>query len=162
MDIDPLGVMMIKHFEGFVDHVYGPPADVPTIGYGTTMGAGVFKAMPEHCTEAEAELWLIEDCNKNGGPAIEAAAAAGRRLLNRNEIAALFSLGYNLGWGIFEPIHTVGHLLRSAGATITEIADSFTLYDDPGTEFTQGLLTRREVEKATFLRRVGAPNPGGI
>lgn len=146
------GLKLIERFEGFRAKRYQNPGDVPTIGYGTTAGAGVVEPLPEECTEVEAEHWLELYVNRSIIPALEAALSKGERKWNQNQIDAACSLAYNLGAGIFLPSHTIGQLIRDPHSTKQRIADAFLLYDDPGTIYEKGLLTRREQERALFER----------
>jgi GH24 family phage-related lysozyme (muramidase) len=146
------GLHFIEHFEGFRADRYQNPGDVPTIGYGTTAGAGVVDPLPETCTETEAEHWLEMYVNRSVIPSIEAALTAGHRVWNQNQIDAACSFGYNLGAGIFQVTHTIGQMIRDHGRTHKQIGNAFLLYDDPGTIYQNGLLTRREAERALFDR----------
>ena len=89
MVIGPQGLALIKHFEGFVPHRYQNAGDVPTIGYGTTAGAGVVNPLPETCTEEQATVWLEEYVNRAVIPAIHAAAEQGAKHFTQAQIDAL-------------------------------------------------------------------------
>lgn len=146
------GLKFTEEFEGFRSSRYQNPGDVPTIGYGTTAGADVVEPLPEKCTQVEAERWLELDMQRSIIPAIEAACVAGDRDFGQNEVDACCDIGYNLGAGIFLPTHTLGHMIRNRSYTRADIAQAFLLYDDKGTIYFNGLLRRREADKALFER----------
>lgn len=146
------GLKLIEQFEGFSATLYNDPVGVPTIGYGTTAGAGVVEPLPETCTQTEAEHWLELYVNRAVIPAIEAATKAGDRTFNQNAVDACCSLGYNLGAGIFSDDHTIGYHIRHHQYTHKRIGQDFLLYEYAGTEKLAGLVTRREAERALFDR----------
>lgn len=152
--ISKSGLLLIERFEGFRDTQYRDAVGVATIGYGTTAGAGVVSPLPETCTQAEAELWLQRYVNRDIIPAIEQATEAGRRVFNQNEVDACCSLGYNLGAGVFGPHYTIGSHIRNHKFTHRRIGNDFLLYEYAGGERLDGLVTRREAERALFDRPV--------
>ena len=150
------GLNLIKHFEGFRADLYRDPIGVPTIGYGTTLGAGVVDPLPETCTEAQAEIWLREYVDRNVIPALERATEAGERVFNQNSVDACCSLAYNLGYGIFGDNWTIGFHIRHHEYTHERIGQDFLLYEYADGQRLAGLVTRREAERALFDR----PEPG--
>lgn len=154
MQIGPYGLKFIEYFEGFRSHQYLDVGGVPTIGFGTTAGAGVIDPLPETCTIEQAVQWLKEYVDKSVVPSIEATGAG--HYLNENQVDALCSLGYNLGAGIFNEDHTIGYDLRHNRG---KVPNDFLLYEYDGTMRLAGLVTRREAERALYDRKMGAPNP---
>lgn len=152
--ISETGLALIEHFEGFRAAQYRDAVGVATIGYGTTVAAGVVSPLPQTCTHLEAEEWLAEYVNRDVIPAIEAATEAGDRVFNQNEVDACCSLGYNLGAGIFQSTHTIGMHIRNHEYTHRRIGQDFLLYESAGGRVCWGLVTRRETERALFDRPV--------
>jgi lysozyme len=153
MNIGPRGLRLIEHFEGFRATRYLDSGGVPTIGYGTTAAAGVIEPLPERCTPEEATRWLTEYIARDVEPAIRNAAKDRPWPLTQNQFDALCSLGYNLGAGIFQATHTIGHHLRD-NAYGHVISGDFLLYEyGQGGDKLAGLVTRREAERALFERK---------
>ena len=89
-------VDLIKHFEGFRANAYLCPANVPTIGYGSTVWADGKKVkLGEVISMATAEKLLLDDLEKRS------KVLEGLKL-NQNQFDALISLVYNLGAGAFK------------------------------------------------------------
>lgn len=152
MEIGPVGLHFIEQFEGFRAEQYKDVVGVPTIGFGTTAGAGVVEPLPEKCTIQQAVTWLKAYIDKDVVPAIEATGYnQAPTHLNENQVDALCSLGYNLGAGIFEDTHTIGWDLRHH-APLAKISNDFLLYEYAGSIKLAGLVTRREAERALFDR----------
>ena len=156
MKIGPVGLDLIKRYEGFSAKAYLDPVGVWTIGYGTTHGAGVNVYNGMTCTVAQATEWLEAYVNRDVVPAIAAAQQARlkshgwRTSFNENQVDALCSFGYNLGPGVFLPGSTVGYHIR-AGYTKRRIASDLLLYDHAGGQVLPGLLARRQAERNLFL-----------
>lgn len=146
------GLRFIEAFEGFSASIYVDVTGTPTIGYGTTVAAGVVNPLPDTCTEAEAERWLDEYIQRSVVPALVAACVAGGREFDQDAVDACCSLGYNLGAGIFGNGHTIGYYIRHHQYTHAEIGNAFLLYEYAGNEKLVGLITRREAERALFDR----------
>lgn len=152
MEISSNGLHLIELFEGFVDHKYQDPTGVWTIGYGTTLAAGVVDPLPATCTQAEAEGWLKAYVQKAVVPAIEATKAK----LNQNQFDALCSFGYNLGAGIFGNSSAIGVDLRDGN--LAAASRVMPLYDMAGGKVLPGLKNRRLAEQKLFNTPV-APKP---
>ena len=84
---------LIKKFEGFQSKAYKCPANIPTIGYGSTMWTnGVKVKMGDVITEHDAENLLFwEVANKS--------KAIGVINVSQSKFDALVSFAYNLGIG---------------------------------------------------------------
>lgn len=148
------GLRLIEQFEGFRAEQYKDAVGVPTIGFGTTAGAGVVNPLPETCTILEARHWLGLYVNRYVIPAIENATAEGGRTFNQNQMDACCSLGYNLGEGIFNAAHTIGLHIRNHKYTHRRIGNDFLLYEYADGTKLAGLVTRREAERALFDRPI--------
>jgi lysozyme len=144
MNISSAGLKIIEEFEGFRSAAYRDSVGVWTIGYGTTLGAGVVSPLPTKCTQAQAQAWLSAYVNREVAPAINRTGAK----LNQNQFDALCSLGYNLGAGCFGSSWAVGNDLR-AGNLVAVSAD-FSHYVYAAGVFLQGLANRRALERKLF------------
>lgn len=143
------GLNFIKKYEGFSSHIYGPPQDVRTIGYGTTESD--VNPLPTYITEKDAARRLERKVDEKYYPAVAKALAP----LNpsQNMIDAACSFAYNLGEGAFEGAHGFETLTRAIKAkSRAQIAEAFLLYDSPGTVFHAGLAARRKAERKLFLK----------
>lgn len=93
MAINKASLDLIKHFEGFRATCYLCPANVPTIGYGTTKGLTRADVGKKTITEAEATKLLMSDVKQ-----FEAAVDRYvRGPMTDNQRGALVSFVYNLG-----------------------------------------------------------------
>jgi lysozyme len=139
--IGPPGLAIIKSCEKLRLRAYLPtPNDVPTIGYGHTEGV----KMGDVCTAAQAEKWLIEDCD-----AAEICVNGRVKLpITDNQFDALVSLVFNIGINAFAS-STLLRKLNSgdyAGA-----AAEFKRWRFQKGEELAGLVKRRERERKLFL-----------
>ena len=94
------GVDLVKSFEGFHKKPYKCPANVWTIGYGTTFYPENDKRVTEFdpvCNKTQAEFWLRYELCKAEGVVMRNTKV----YLNDNQRAALASFVYNLGSGAF-------------------------------------------------------------
>jgi lysozyme len=99
MTISPLGVQLIKHFESYFDTAYLCPAEVWTIGWGTTVypdGKPVRKG--ETCTREQADAWLEFDLTQFSA---KVASLTEGVELTAPQFDALVSFTYNLGYHAF-------------------------------------------------------------
>ena len=86
-------VDLIKHFEGFRANAYLCPANIPTIGYGSTSwGNGQKVKMGEVVSMTTAEKLLLVDLEKRSKFLQDLK-------VNQNQFDALISFVYNLGVG---------------------------------------------------------------
>lgn len=133
------GLDLIKQFEGLKLTAYLCPANVWTIGYGTTKG--VTKGMT--ITAQRAEELLREDV-----AAFERGVSAAVRVpLEQHEFDALVSFAYNVGLGAFRT-STLLRLLNAgdkAGA-----AKQFDRWNKAAGKPLAGLTRRRAAERKLF------------
>lgn len=142
--IPPAAVVVVKKWEGFRHQAYLCPANVWTVGYGTTRlpGGRPVKA-GDTMTAAEADEALRHDMRRF-------ASAVDRLItvpLAEHERAALISFAYNVGDGALER-STLRRKLNAgdrAGA-----AAEFSRWNRAGGKTLSGLVRRRADEEALF------------
>lgn len=133
------GLALIKHFEGCKLSAYKCPANVWTIGYGST-GSHVKPGM--QITEQEAEKLLREDLSR-----FEKAVAEDAPNATQNQFDAMVSLAFNIGIAGFRR-SSVRRLHRAGdhqGA-----AKAFLMWSKAGGKTLRGLVRRREAEAALY------------
>lgn len=150
MNISPLGIAVIQHFEDYVDKAYRRfPHEPWTCGWGHT---GVDVTEGTTCTPAQALQWLMEDV------AVEEAGVRHdvKVPLTQHQFDALVSLAYNAGSVVLE--HRSGevwvestllHFLNTG--QLVHAAEQFLAWDHISGVENKGLERRRELEKALFL-----------
>lgn len=151
--INKAGIDLICHFEGLYLKSYLDPVGIATIGYGTIRyPSGDKVKLGQSCTKEQAVEWLMYEVN-------EKALKIGRYfssigfIPNENEFSALVSFVYNLGEGtILQPGRTMGNAIRAHSRV--RIASSFLVYNKAGGKVLNGLVRRRDAERALFLKPV--------
>lgn len=144
-------IALIKHFEGFSAAPYEDAAGVWTVGYGHTRG--VTPNTPP-IGEARAELLLEQDVAEAEG-AVQRAVLA---VLNDNQFSALVSLCFNIGPGAFRRSTLA---MRLNAGDYAGAANEFPRWRYAGGKVLEGLVKRREAEKALFLRPIENRAQGG-
>lgn len=147
--INKEGVALVKYFEGFSATPYLCPADVWTIGYGTTIypdGTYVAQGDPAISKEKAIE-YLVHEL-------IETCKAVSRLVsvpVNQNQYSALVSLTYNIGQGNFRSSTLRSKLNRGdyLGAH-----GEFWKWRRGGGVILPGLVKRREMSASLFNRKV--------
>ena len=154
LKINQAGVDLIKNCEGLhkkcgekngepLVTTYYCPANVLTIGYGTT-GSKVRQGM--QITESEAEQFLRED--------VEKFEQAVKRLvkveLNDNEFSALVSFAYNCGEGNLASSSALKRLNQGDKAGCVE---ALQWWNKGGGKVLPGLVKRRKAEGDLFLSK---------
>lgn len=140
MKISQRGIELVKEFEGLYLTAYRCPAGVWTIGYGHT-GGGV---QPGDVITAErAEELLREDMATS-----ERAVIKYDRIYhwNQNQFDALTSFAFNVG--------SIDQLTAHGTRSIATIADKLLLYNKAAGKVMNGLVRRREAERALFIQPV--------
>lgn len=133
------GLDLIKSFEGLRLSAYRCPADIPTIGYGTTSGV----KMGDTITKERAEELLREDVKRFEAQVFRLVKVP----LSQGQFDALVSFVYNLGAGNLSN-STLLRLLNAgdyAGA-----AAQFDRWTKAGGKVLPGLVRRRAAERALF------------
>lgn len=141
MKIGSKGLELIKQFEGLKLTSYLCPANVWTIGYGST-GPHVKEGMT--ITEQEAEDLLKEDINKFE----ECVNQAVEVDLTQEEFDALVSFSFNVGCVAFMG-STLLRLLNAGNKQAA--AQQFPRWNKAAGKVLAGLTRRREAEKALYL-----------
>ncbi len=147
MNTSSNGTSLIKEFEGFMASAYLCPADVWTIGIGTTVypnGTKVKKG--DKCTQEQAMEYLQHDLRSFEKTVNDSVKAP----LTQNQFDALVSLAYNIGSTAFKN----STLLKKLNAKdYLGAADQFLVWNKGGGKVLKGLVRRREVERALFLKK---------
>jgi lysozyme len=148
MNISPLGIELIKHFEGLYLKAYKCPAGVWTIGYGhtgLTHQDGTVKA-GRKITNAEAKELLIHDINKFA-PSVEKLVKVP---LKQQEFDALVSFHFNTGSLGRSTLLKKLNQMDKGGAAL-----EFLRWTRGGGKVLPGLVRRRKAEQYLF-------NTGGL
>jgi GH24 family phage-related lysozyme (muramidase) len=149
MTLSQRGLDLIKKFEGLRLTAYKCAAGVDTIGYGHT-GSDVKPGM--RITEEEAEKLLWRDTES----AQQAVHSFVNIKLNQNEYDALVSFVFNIGPTAF--VNSTLLKLLNHGADRKVVAAEFDRWVKAGSDKpVQGLVRRREAEKALFLEKIKHP-----
>lgn len=145
MNLSPLGVALIKHFEQYRDKAYRRfPHEPWTCGYGHTRGV----TETTTCTPVVATQWILEDVAE-ASTVVRVLSGA----LTQHQFDALVSLAYNIGIGNFGKAEELHHaVLLKQWADAGEL---FLRFDHVDGVENVGLKSRRELEKALFLDGVG-------
>jgi len=140
MKTSPEGIALIKKFEGCRLTAYQDSVGVWTIGYGSTKD--IKKGM--RISHIQAEKFLVDDLD-------EAEGAVSRLVevdINQNEFDALVSFAFNLGGGALSKSTLLKNL--NAGDK-SGASDEFPRWVYAGGEILDGLVRRRNAERAMFL-----------
>ena len=145
MKINRAGIELIKRWESCRLTAYKDIVGVLTIGYGHTSMAGppeVYAGMK--ITQTQAEEILAIDLFKYEWAVVKALD----HIPNQNQFAAMTSLCYNIGQAGF----TRSTVCKAFNAgKVAQSADAFRLWNKAGGKVVNGLVRRREAERALFL-----------
>lgn len=146
MQISYNGIQFLKQWEGFKADAYKDTGGVWTIGYGTIRWNGRPVEQGMKMSEKEAELALQAD--------LAWAQTAVNKLvkypLTQNMFDALVSFVYNVGESAFSR-STLLRLLNQG--QVADAAKQFERWKFDNGKVIQGLLNRREAERALFERK---------
>lgn len=143
MNLSARGLRLIQAHEGLRLDAYRCPADVPTIGYGSTRGV----QMGDSITEAQATELLMADIERFEDGVDRYVEVP----LNQNQYDALVSFAFNLGVGALRD----STLLQKLNAKDYQgAADEFPRWVNAGGRELAGLVKRRAAERALFLEPV--------
>lgn len=140
--INAEGMALVEQFEGLDLHAYLDSVKVPTIAWGRIQyDDGSKVKMGDTCTRAQADRWLMEDLEKDGGQYVRKHFSS----LNDDQYAALVSFTYNRGAGRLSQLVNMGHSLEA-------VAENMLHFDYAGSETNHllGLERRRRAEQALF------------
>lgn len=141
--LNKASIDLIKSFEGLKLQAYLCPANVPTIGYGTTKGLTRADVGRKTITEPEATRLLLEDVARFE----KAVDKLVKVKLTENQRGALVSFTYNLGEGNFGS----STLLKKVNAGDFKAAKSeFAKWDKASGKVLAGLTRRRAAEALLF------------
>ena len=132
-------ISFIAGFEGFREKAYDDYGQL-TIGFGTPASS-----KDQTITREEAMKELSKEVMKARTVVLEAAKEFGYDWSD-NQIDALTSFSYNLGLGALD------QLTANGSRSNTEISERMLLYVNAGGERLPGLVTRRAMEQAIFIR----------
>ncbi len=139
MQTSQRGIDLIKRFEGLRLSAYKCPADVWTIGYGTTAGVKPGQTI----TKERAEELLREDVERFEAQVLRLVKVP----LTQGQHDALVSFVYNLGAGNLSN-STLLRLLNSGD--YKGAAAQFDRWTKAGGKELPGLVKRRAAERALF------------
>ncbi|MBU0792304.1 MAG: lysozyme [Gammaproteobacteria bacterium] len=139
MNTSQKGLDLIKSFEGLRLSAYRCPADIPTIGYGTTAGV----KMGDTITKERAEKLLRDDVKRFEGYVDRLVKVP----MTQGQYDALVALIYNIGVGAFER----STLLKRVNAGQHALAAAeFDRWVYAGGKKLNGLIKRRAAERALY------------
>lgn len=145
MIISPLGIQLVKHFEGLYLTAYQCPAGIWTIGYGHTglkhNDGTVMKG--RKITAEQAEMLLGFDLNTKYGPAVQKMLTVP---VQQHELDALVSFHFNTGSLAKSTLLKKLNAGDRAGA-----AEEFLRWTRAAGKVLPGLLRRRRAERHMFL-----------
>lgn len=139
MKTSPVGVALIKEFEGFRPTAYKCPAGVWTLGYGQTEGVNEGST----CTYEEAEKTLLASIAWR-----EASVNKHVKVpLKQNQFDALVSFVYNVGAGAFSNSTL---LFKLNNGDFAGAAAEFDKWAKAKHKVLPGLVARRTAERKMF------------
>lgn len=137
--ISAKGLDLIKRSEGLRLNAYRCPANVPTIGYGST---GPHVRMGMTITEAEAERLLRDDVDRFERAVERLAPGA-----TQGQFDSLVSLSFNIGEAAFERSTL---LAKHRAGDFAGAEAQFARWNKGGGRVLPGLVTRRAAEAALY------------
>jgi lysozyme len=142
----PLSQAVMHHFEGCKLHAYQCPAGVWTIGYGDT-GPHVHSGLV--WSRHQAEMAFSARLAHEFEPGV--SAAIGDAPTTPAQFGAMVCLAYNIGVGAFRKSSVCRHHVAGDHA---KAAAAFMSWTKAGGRVLQGLVRRREVERALYEGRL--------
>lgn len=157
--INKTALDLIKEFEGFRASAYKDPVGIWTIGYGTTAaaGVGIVPVAGMKITEAQASGYLDAAVTKFA----HQVTSKIKRPITPNQFGAFVSLAYNIGPGAFAKSSA---LRKFNAGDIQGAADAILMWNKAGGKVMNGLVRRRQAERALFLKTSipGAPESAAV
>lgn len=139
MRVSDAGLQLIREAEGLRLSAYLCPADVWTIGYGTTRGVKAGQTI----SKPKAEELLSEDVREFERAVLDAIQVP----VTQGQFDALVSLAYNIGAARFRSSTLLKLLNQSRYA---DAAAQFPRWNRGGGRVLPGLTKRRAAERALF------------
>jgi lysozyme len=139
---------LIKKFEGFKSHPYLCPANVATIGYGSTRYAnGVKVTLSDNAITELQAIELLKDTLKQYELAVDSYC---RDDINQNQFDALVDFCYNCGANNLKS----STLLKKVNANPNDITIGleFAKWNKGGGKILNGLVKRRAAESELYFR----------
>jgi lysozyme len=137
-----LATNIIKEFEGFSSKPYLCPANVPTIGYGSTMYKnGERVTMDDTEITEEQATEMLMDTIKSVEKQVKKVLTV---KLKPHQMAALVSFTYNVGIGNFSNSTLLAWV--NSNPDFPRIPEQFRRWNKGGGKVLQGLVRRREEE----------------
>ena len=150
MKAHELAADIIKRFEGYSSKPYLCPANIPTIGYGSTMytnGTRVTMSDAEITEEQATEMLTqtIKGIDKQLKNVLTVKLPA-------NKLAALISFTYNVGIGNFAKSTLLAWV--NSNPNFDRIPEQFRRWNKGGGKVLKGLINRREAEVSLWIGEV--------
>jgi len=147
MKISKKGIDLIKKYEGFRNHPYLCPADVPTIGYGTTVYPDGTKVTlddpPITMLDAIQILYtMVERFEKGVNSLVKVE-------LKQEQFDALVSFAYNVGLGAFGDSTLLKRVNNDPDDQ--DIKYQFSRWNKAGSQVLKGLKKRRNEESWLYF-----------
>ena len=140
-------INLIKKYEGFRAKPYLCPADVPTIGYGSTFYANGTKVrlIDPPISEKEASELLLEVVSDFAREVDKMVSG-----VTQNQFDALVSFAYNVGLGALKSSTLLKRV--KADPCDPDIAYQFSRWNKSGGKVLNGLTKRRKEEAELYFR----------
>jgi lysozyme len=138
----------IQQFEGLKLKAYKDSVGIWTIGFGNIFNLDTGNPIKEgdEITQETAERWLKIEVDNLQAKMKKVITVP----LTDNQLTAITSLAYNIGFGAFKR-STLLRLLN-AGASKEEVAKQFLRWNKAGGKEVKGLTNRRQAESNLFLK----------
>lgn len=142
-----VGIYLISSFEDTKLKAYDDGIGVWTIGIGTTIYPNGMKVKKgDTCTLEQAKSYFANDLKRFEKTVNDSVKVD----LTQNQFDALVSLTYNIGSTAFKN----STLLKKLNAKdFTGAADQFLVWNKGGGKVLNGLIRRREAERALFIKK---------
>lgn len=140
-------VELIAQYEGFSSKPYLCPANLVTIGYGTTVYPNGKKVQMSDVAinKAKASEYLKDYLNTDVAPYLKPLLKVAQ---NQNQIDALGCLIYNIGIGNFKTSTLLKKI--NSSAPISEIEKWWLVWNKAKGKVLNGLVRRRQAEFALY------------
>lgn len=144
--VSQVGIDLITGFEDLKLAAYDDGTGTWTIGFGTTVYPDGIRVKPgDHCNREQAKLFFQHDLKRFQAGVNNAVLVP----LSQNQFDALVSLSYNIGQNAFKN-STLLKCLNTGDYQAA--AEQFLVWNKGGGQILKGLVRRREVERALFLK----------
>ena len=154
LKMNTLGTNLIKEFEGLYLRAYKCPANVWTVGWGTTIypnGRAVRSG--DTCTREQAEQYLKHDIETKYSLHVRQANIF-PKLRNDNEFSALVSFVYNVGRGGVHAPNSINRRIANGEDYRTVVETELPRWNKGNGRVLAGLVRRRQAEIALFQTAV--------